>query len=237
MKPTKMALYVRRTLAVIAVLGCWARNASAADSDQARVADYTKFWRTALASASGISEAVLAPLIQVEETEISTWNSGKTFRVRYAVKLDWLTVTREDQFMVWINESESAYRQHGLPRDTWLTGAHLNTVIARKLFETTLGRVDPTIKPAFTSLDEAKAFVRKEHKLTALERAEITFYVPGKVPREDGLPYPVWSAVLDEKANKALNGYLNLVTKDGKSWENAIRFYGVPPRGVSPEKN
>ncbi len=237
MKPTNVVQYVRHTLAVIAVLGCWVRSASAADSDQRKVAEYTQFWRTALASASGISEAVLAPLIQVEAAEISTWNSGKTFRVRYAVKLDWLTVTREDQFMVWINESESAYRQLGLPRDTWLTGADLKTVIARQVFDPAIGRVDPKIKPAFRSLEEAKAFVCQGHKLTALERADITFYVPGKVPREDGRPYLVWSAVLDEKANRALNGYLNLVTKDGKAWENAIRFYAVPPSGISPEKN
>ena len=222
---------MRRIFAVIAMAGCWPASTWAADSDKQMVADYTKFWRTVLAESSGISEAALAPFIQVDEAEISAWNSGKTFRVRYTVKLDWLTIKREDKFMVWINESESAYRHLGLPRDTWLFAADLKTVIARKVFDTTIGRVDPKIKPAFASLDEAKAFVCKEHKLASLDRAEITFHVPGKAPREDGLPYLVWFAILDEKANKGLNGYLNLVTKDGKSWENAIRVYGRPSGG------
>ncbi len=205
-------------------------------TDQEMMAEYTKLWRSALAESSGIPESALAPLLHVDATEINTWNSGKTFRVGYTLRLDWLTIQREDKLMVWINESESAYRHLGLPRDTWLTGPDLKTVIARKVFDTAIGRVDPGIKLAFSSLAEAKSLVCTENKLAALDRSEITFYVPGKVPREDGLPYLVWFAVLDEKANKCLKGYLNLATKDRKSWEDAIRMNASPPRGgFSPE--
>lgn len=229
--PMEKKHLMKHVLALIAMLGCWSDGAWAADHDKGKVADYTMFWRTVLAESSGVSEAVLTPLIQVDETEITTWNSGKTFQIRYTIKMDWLTIKREDKFMVWINESESAYRHLGLPRDTWLSGPDLKKVIAKNVFDTAIGRVDPKIKPAFASLDEAKAFVCKENKLASLNRAEITFNVPGKIPREDGLPYLVWFAVLDEKANKGMKGYLNLVTKHGKSWEDAIRVYAAPPFG------
>jgi len=231
---------LRFVLPVVCLFGAGSSNAAdakvGARTVQEMKAEYTKLWRSALAESSGIPESALPPLLHVDETEIQTWNSGKTFRVRYTLRFDWLTIQREDNFMVWINESESAYRHLGLPRDTWLTGPDLKTVMARKIFDTALGRVDPTIKLAFSSLAEAKSLVCTENKLASLDRFEITFYVPGKVPREDGLPYLVWSAVLDEKANKSLNGYLNLATKERKSWENAIRMNASPPSGgVSPE--
>lgn len=232
---------LRYVLPVVCLFGSSLSNAADAKpgtrTDQEMMAEYTRLWRSVLAKSSGISESALTPLLHADATEINTWNSGKTFRVRYTLRLDWLTIQREDRLMVWINESESAYRHLGLPRDTWLTGPDLNTVIARQVFDTALGRVDPRIKLAFSSLAEAKSLVCTEHKLASLDRSEVTFYVPGKVPREDGLPYLVWFAVLDEKTNKGLNGYLNLVTKDRKSWENAIRVNAQPPGGGFSPKN
>lgn len=226
---------MKQLLGLIVILGLGVAESLASDDDKGKVAEYTAFWKTTLAETSGISESVLAPLIQVNETEIRTWNAGKAFHVRYTVKMDWLTIEREDNFTVWLNESDSAYRQHGFPRDAWLSGTDLKKVIEKKINDTVIGRVDPKIKLAFTSLDEAKAFVCKENKLASLNRAEITFYVPGKLPREDGLPYLVWFAVLDEKSNKGMTGYLNLVTKAGKSWEDAVRIYAIPQgRGINP---
>lgn len=231
---------LRFVLPVVCLVGASSSHAAEAKvgtrTDQEMKTEYTKLWRSALAESSGIPESALAPLVHVDGTEIQTWNSGKTFRVRYTLRLDWLTIQREDNFTVWINESESGYRHLGLPRDTWLTGPDLKTVIARKVFDSALGRVDPTIKLAFSSQAEAERLVCTDHKLASLDQSEVTFYVPGKVPHEDGLPYLVWSAVLDEKANRALNGYLNLVTKERKSWQNAIRMNATPSGGgISPE--
>lgn len=222
---------IKRLITFIVALGCWPGGAWAADNDKAKAAVYTTFWKTALAESSGISEAVLAPLIEVDKTEIRTWDSGKTFVVEYTIKMDWLTIKREDKFMVWINESESGFGYLGLPRDAWLTGPDLRKVIDNHIFDSAIGHVDPKMKPAFSSLDDAKAFVCKEHGLASLYSAKVAFYVPGKIPHVDGMPYLVWFAVLKDKANKGLYGYLNLVTKSKKSWEDAMRRSATPPGG------
>ncbi len=216
---------MKHLLALIAIFVCWSGGAWAADTDEAKIAEYTALWKTALAEYNGVSEEALAPLIKVDKTEISTWNSGKTFVVDYTITMDWLTITRRDKFMVWINDSERQYGELDLPPNSWLSGPDLKKVIAKGhgLITAAIGHVDPKIKLDFASLDEAKAFVCKENKLASLGKASVAFHVPGKMPHDDGMPYLLWSAVLSDKENKLLTGYLNLVTKNGKSWEDAIR--------------
>lgn len=53
----------------------------------------------------------------------------------------------------------------------------------------------------------------------------IDFYVPGKVPREDGDPYFIFDSVIDITKNDCLTGYMNLVTGETKSWSDSCRIY------------
>jgi len=129
-----------------------------------------------------------------------------------------------------------------LPRDVWFTLPEIKVVLEKRVFDTTLGRVDPSAKLMYASLDEAKAFLMKKYNLAKIDSAEVAFYVPGKLPREDGMPYLLWSTVLDDKSNQLRKGYLNLVNGTDESHEDAIRIYGLPPgpppdargRGIEP---
>lgn len=210
--------------ALIITVGCWPGTAWTADNNAEKISDYTTMWKTMFAQSSGISEAVLAPLIKVDKTEIMSWNSGKTFVVQYTLAMDWARVTRRDKFMVWLSKSKSEFRDLGLPLDTWLSGQEIRKTIGNQALGVVIGKVAAKTKLAFTSLDEAKAFVCKANQLSSLDKADITFDVPGKIPHDDGQPYLVWSTFLDEKANKLMRGYINLVTKNGKSWQDVIRI-------------
>lgn len=45
-----------------------------------------------------------------------------------------------------------------------------------------------------------------------MEVTKIDFYVPGKLPREDGNPYFIGRGTIDYNANSCVVGYMNLVT-------------------------
>jgi hypothetical protein len=212
------------------MLGCWLVYATAADNYGKKVDAYTRFWRSALAKSSGISESELTSRIQIEKTGIDDWSAGKTFRVSYTVRIDWLTIQRQDEFIVWINESENMFRNLGLPRNTWLSDSDLKTVIAKNAFNAAIGRVNPKMKLAFASLDEAKAFVCEKHNLASLDVVR-TGFLPELQARQDGMPYLYWSKILDKNSNKAITGTLNLVTKEAKSREGAFMTNSTFPGG------
>lgn len=54
---------------------------------------------------------------------------------------------------------------------------------------------------------------------------KIDLYVPGKYPREDGDLYFIGSGTIDLEKNKCIKGYFNLVTGEGKSWEDVCVIY------------
>jgi hypothetical protein len=204
---------MRRILALIVMLGCCAGCAWAADSDNKKISEYAKFWKSALAQSNGISESELAPLIQVENMTITDWNFGKTFNVSYAIKIGWVTVKRADKFPVWVDEKANTNEYNGLPRNKWLSNSDL------KMAQKTIGRFDPKVKLAFASLEEAKTYICEQNHITTLTITDMVFYVPGKSPREDGMPYLTWRSTQSSRSDRGLGGYLNLVTKEMQSRE------------------
>lgn len=225
--PTRNRLVGKLATLALLFLGFSATHLFATDG--AMIASYTAVWKQCLAEASGISASDLEPLIEVKSTEMRSWNSGKSFRVRYAIKTGWLTCEKEDCFTVWLNGSEDAYRGLPLRRDAWFTLPEIRTVLEKRVFDTSLGKIDPAAKPRYANLDEAKAFVMKKYNISKLDRAEVAYYVPGKVPHEDGAPYLLWKAIIDDRSNKLREGFLNLFTGAEESHENAIRYYSGPP--------
>jgi hypothetical protein len=53
----------------------------------------------------------------------------------------------------------------------------------------------------------------------------IDFYVPGKVPHEDGNPYFILRTVIDVEKNDCLKGYMNLVSGAIESWHDVCIIY------------
>lgn len=54
----------------------------------------------------------------------------------------------------------------------------------------------------------------------------IAFYVGGKVPREDGYPYFIGHGVINYQQNKCVYGYFNLVSGEGKVWQDVCYITG-----------
>jgi len=87
-----------------------------ADENQDMIASYTAICRSMKAQNSGLSKADPAAKVDVPSAEFSRWNSGRTFQIKYNLSRGRLRVSREDRFMVWLNQSESAYRNLPLPK-------------------------------------------------------------------------------------------------------------------------
>jgi hypothetical protein len=58
-----------------------------------------------------------------------------------------------------------------------------------------------------------------------IEVKYISFYVPGKLPREDGNPYFIGRGTLDKNKNECIFGYMNLVTGLTKSYKEVCIIY------------
>ena len=68
-----------------------------------------------------------------------------------------------------------------------------------------------------------ESFKLKTDKKMEVDR--IDFYVPGKLPREDGDPYFIGRGTIDENKNDCIVGYMNLVTGVTESHHDVCIIY------------
>lgn len=79
-------------------------------------------------------------------------------------------------------------------------------------------------KLGFSSYEHAlKAF---QHKIGGHrpENLQVSYYVPGKLPRTDGYPYLLGRGVVDMERNVCVYGYMNLVTAEAVTHASVCRF-------------
>jgi hypothetical protein len=77
----------------------------------------------------------------------------------------------------------------------------------------------------YKNFEEAVDALRK---ITGTEKVfpdRIDFYVPGKIPREDGNPYFIFRSIIDGDKNDCLVGHMNLVSGEVESWYDVCIIY------------
>jgi len=170
---------------------------------------------------NGISEDYFNTHVETLWTGSVCWNSGITFRIHYRVTIDWAEIYRTDKIVVLLYESEDAYRYLNIPRDVFLDAYQIGRVLDHNVFGSAVGPFEPIESLGYaTCLEAAEAF-QDSTGSAAIQPTSIAYYVPGKVPREDGYPYFVGKGVVDEDANECITGYFNLHSGASVTWLTA----------------
>jgi hypothetical protein len=152
-----------------------------------RSLEYFDVWKSEFMARNGISEDYFADHISWIWTSTNCWNSGISFYVNYRITVDWAVIDRSDQFVVWLHASERAYQHLNIPRDQFLNLDQLRNMLDNRVFGSSVGPVVPLENLAHeTCLDAVGAFQDSTESPEMLP-TRIAYYVPGKIPREDGL--------------------------------------------------
>jgi hypothetical protein len=151
------------------------------------------------------------------------WVSGLSLRVEYKVTYDWAEINQHDQIIVLLYSQEGAYRHLPIKRDHLFDEEEVSYAIDKRVFFSSITPVKSIERLAFPSYENAlKVFQRKlgGHRP---ENVQVSFYVPGKLPRTDGDPYLLGRGVVDDARNVCVFGYMNLVTAEAVTHESACR--------------
>ncbi|MCC6744105.1 MAG: hypothetical protein IT175_09615, partial [Acidobacteria bacterium] len=174
---------------------------------------YLEIWKSQFMKRNRMDRASFDSLIRIRSHDVECdWESGLSFRVEYTVTFDWASIEANDQLVILLYGSESAYRQLPLRRDTFFDEAEIALTIDRQVFFSDISSVKPAAKLAFTSQTAALEALAAKAGTKDLENVSLAFYVPGNVPRIDGHPYLLARGTLDAAKNQCVEGHVNLVT-------------------------
>lgn len=191
---------------------------------------YLEIWKSQFLKRNRMDRAYFDTHVQVRKYDVEcSWVSGLSFRVEYTVKFDWAAIEAQDQLVVMLYESESAYRHLPLKRDHFFDEAEIALTIDKTVFFSEISSVKPSDKLAFPNHAAALEAFRAKAGTKDLDNVRLAFYVPGNVPRIDGHPYMLGRGVLNEAQNQCVEGHVNLVTGKITTWANACIMHS---RGV-----
>lgn len=183
---------------------------------------YLEIWKSQFLKRNRMDRAYFDTHIQVRSYDVECgWVSGLSFRVEYTVKFDWAAIEAQDQIVVMLYESESAYRHLSIKRDHLFDESEVALAIDKQVFFSGISTVKPAGKLAFPNHAAALEAFRKKAGTTDLDNVRLAFYVPGNVPRIDGHPYMLGRGTIDAAKNLCVEGHVNLVTGEIVTWTNA----------------
>lgn len=183
---------------------------------------YFKIWKKQFLKRNNMAETYFDSHIAVTKYDIDCqWISGLAFRVQYNLTYDWAIINHQDQIVVLLYEREEAYRHLPIKRDHLFDEEEVSYAIDKNVFFSSITPVQALDKMGFLNYEEARQAFQKEVGGEKLDGVRLSFYVPGKLPREDGYPYLIGRVVIDWTKNLCIEGYMNLVTGKTVSWKNA----------------
>lgn len=183
--------------------------------------EYLNIWKSELLRSSNMSIDYFKSHISELKTSVNCRNNTVSFRVDYVVTIDWAKIKTHDQFIVMLSSKDAAYKQWGFPRDSFLTADQIKVILEKDIYQSAVGPVKPISGLKYKTRGKA---IRAMHDSTGYKQilpAALSYYVPGKAPRSDGLPYFLLVGTIDVKQNLCVNGYFNLLT--GESKTNSVR--------------
>ena len=178
---------------------------------------YRGLWKREFRARNGISEDYFDTHISSIWTSSICWNSGITFRVSYRITIDWAVIDRTDKIVVMLYSAEDAYRYLNFQRDVFLDERQISRVLDHHVFGSSVGPVEPLEGLPYDSCEEAIQAFHDSTGSAEILPTRIRYYVPGKIPREDGYPYFIGRGEIDYEANECIKGYFNLFTGESEA--------------------
>lgn len=183
---------------------------------------YLGIWKKQFLERNAMERAFFDKQVSVDKYEVECeWVSGLSLRVEYKVAYDWAVINQHDQIIVLLYSQEGAYRHLPLKRDLLFTEKEVSYAIDKNVFFSSVSPVKALDKLRFSSPQDAARDFQKKIGSNNLENVRLSFYVPGKLPRQDGYPYLIGRGVIDIKRNVCIEGHMNLATGEVEARENA----------------
>lgn len=186
-----------------------------------KAAYYADLWKAEFKARNGIDEEYFNTHVSSVSTGSLCWNSGVTFIADYRLTIDWAVVDRRDKIVVMLYSSENAYRYLNIPRDVFLEEPDIDLILDNGVFESSVGPVVPLESLPYASCADAVRAFQDSVQSSDILPTRIAYYVPGKIPREDGYPYFIGRGEVDPSENICIDGYFNLFTGEAEAWLTA----------------
>jgi len=187
---------------------------------QSKQNEYFNIWKSILMNQSNMSDSYFDAHIIDYSISSKEWNAGISFEINYVYQIDWLKINCSDQFLVKMNSSYDAYGYLNIPRDVFFDQSQIESNINANV-ESEVSTYDLLEQLKYNNCEELKTAIKDSTGYDIARPDYASYYVPGKMPREDGHPYVMIKGTVNSQENKCLNGYINLKTGDWSAWEDA----------------
>ncbi|WP_109358881.1 hypothetical protein [Brumimicrobium oceani] len=181
--------------------------------------EYFEIWKSLVMNKSAMSESYFDAHIVDYKISSIAWNAGVSFRIDYQLKIDWMTINCQDEFLVTMNSSYEAFEHLNIPRDVNFDESQIDFNI-NNMVHSEISSYNLLDQLKYNNCDELKTAIKDStgYQVAVPDRA--TYYVPGKLPREDGDPYVLIIGTINNQENKCLKGHINLNTGEWEAWED-----------------
>ena len=187
---------------------------------QSQQEKYLEIWKTLFMEKSNMSESYFNKHITKYIITSDKWNAGISFGVNYIMHIDWVDIKCSDAFLVKMNSSYDSYEYLNIPRDVYFDKDQIEFNIDSKV-DSEISYFNLLEKLKYKNCTELRTAIIDSSGYEGAKVGRASYYVPGKLPREDGDPYVIITGVVSQQNNKCLRGHINLITGEYKVWEDA----------------
>ena len=183
---------------------------------------YFGIWKSLFMEKSNMTESYFNNHIVNYVITSMEWNAGTSFRIDYVIHIDWIDIRCSDAFLVKMNSSYDSYEYLNIPRDVFFEQSQIDSNIASKV-DSEISYFNLLEKLKYKDCTELRTAIKDSSGYSVALPDNATYYVPGKIPREDGDPYVTIRGIVSQQNNKCLRGHINLKTGEWKVWEDACQ--------------
>lgn len=183
-------------------------------------AAYYDIWEYILLENNNMTEAYFDDHITNYAISTYEWDGGISFSISYIMHIDWVDIKCSDKFLVNMSSAYSSYPHLNIPRDVFFDEAQIKFNIENN------AQSEISNYNLLESLRYENCAAVYEAAIAAsgydeLSVESVSYYVPGKLPREDGDPYYLLNGIICDSPNTCLTGYINLNTGETSVRETA----------------
>lgn len=171
---------------------------------------YFNIWKYLLKKENNMTDTYFDNHITKYVISSYKWNAGITFQIDYIMHIDWMDIKCQDNFIVKMNSSYSAFEYLNIPRDIFFNQDQIETNLNSVVSSISTYNLIETLK--YKNCKELKRAIIESSGFSEATPDYPTYYVPGKSPSQDGYPYVIINGVVNENDNECLSGYINLKT-------------------------
>ena len=182
-----------------------------------KTSHYSDLWKQEFMARNGISEDYFDEHISSIWTSSTCTSSATSLYVHYRITIDWAAIDRADKLVIMLSSSVVEYAYLNIPRDVYLDDYQVGRVLDHDVFDSSVGPVAPLDSLPYEDCMEAVEAFQDSVGSGDIVPVRFAYYVPGKIPREDGYPYFIGRGVVDLNSNECITGYFNLFTGEGEA--------------------